>query len=208
MIGFYQALRMEMGSGSILGYFLQALPVVLLAGLVYVVTRILWVKKAVGRRHNWPAELMRCLFVCYLAGLVCLVILPANYLLSVYDALFFGWWAQIPPLFRLGNVNLTPTVLEYTGGSLALGSWVRQMLVLNVAMLIPFGFFLPLLTAKARGKSAFLIAILSPLAIETLQFFIGRSFDIDDLLCNFIGILIGLLLAWAVRKLASTSRPA
>ena len=208
MMEWYQMLRMEMGSGSILGYFLQALPAALLAGLVYAVSRVLWLRKLGRRRESWPKELTRFLFVCYLTGLSCLVILPANYPLSLYDALVLGWWDQVPPLFRPGVVHLIPTIVEYLSGSLTLGSWVRQMLVLNIAMLIPLGFFLPVLSANVRGKFALLLAVLIPLAMELLQLAFGRSFDLDDILCNFAGIVMGYLLARAVQKLDRKGRPA
>lgn len=191
---------MEMNSGSILGYFLQALPVALLAGVVYAVLRIGYVK----RRNflNWPTEVMGWLFTCYLTGLCSLVILPANFWLSVYDGIFFGWWDQIWPIFHLGEINLVPTILKYLDGTLTLGNWVKQMLIGNIAMLIPFGFFLPFLCQKFRWKIAFAIAIIVPVIIETLQFIFGRCFDVDDIICNFAGIIFGIFLAWGGKKFA------
>ena len=43
-------------------------------------------------------------------------------------------------------------------------------------------------------------AVLIPIGCETLQLLFGRSFDVDDLICNFIGIVIGAAVAFAIRK--------
>ncbi|MGI6095547.1 MAG: VanZ family protein [Lachnospiraceae bacterium] len=63
----------------------------------------------------------------------------------------------------------------------------------NVVGFIPFGLFLPLLSKNSRS---FLFIMLSGLAVsltvETIQL-IGRvgSFDVDDLLLNTIGAVLG-----------------
>ena len=195
----YNLFRMEMSSGSILGYFLQALPAAIFAGIVYAALRIGFIKKR-GRRINWPAEAMEWLFACYLTGLCSLVILPANFWLSVYDGIFFGWWDQIGPIFQMGEINLVPTIVEYFAGTVTLGSWVKQMLIGNIAMLVPFGFFLPFLTKRFRGKAAVAAAVAVPVILEAVQFIFGRSFDVDDIICNFVGIILGAFLAKGVKK--------
>lgn len=49
------------------------------------------------------------------------------------------------------------------------------------------------------------IAVLTPVCVEVLQLVFGRSFDVDDLICNFIGILAGAALAFAVLKISALS---
>ena len=169
----WNALRQEMGSGTILGYFLQAVPVALLVGIGYAVLRFLYLRRR-RRPVQWPSEVMGLLFVCYLTGLCSLVILPANFWLHVYDGILLGWWEEMGTVFRLGEVNL--------------------------AMFVPFGFVLPFLPKRLKRGQALLTAIVVPLLAESLQLIFGRSFDIDDLICNFLGIVIGLLIAWPIRK--------
>ena len=194
----WSALRQEMASGTILGYFLQAVPAALVAGIGYAVFRFLYVKRR-RRPIQWPSEVMGLLFVCYLTGLCSLVILPANFWLHVYDGIFLGWWEEMGTVFRLGEVNLVPVLVRYLQGEVTLGSWVKEMLVGNLAMFVPFGFFLPFLTERLKKRQALLIAAAVPLLAESLQLFFGRSFDIDDLICNCLGIVIGLLIAWPIR---------
>lgn len=200
----YNYFRVEMNSGSILGYFLQALPIALLVGTVYAVLRTSKLKKH-EKPMNWPIEVMRWLFACYLTGLCSLVILPANFWLSIYDGVFFGSWDQVGPIFHIGEINLIPTIVKCFTGEFILGSWVKQMLLGNIAMLIPLGFFLHLITKKYRGRTAYIAAIIIPIIMESLQLIFGRSFDIDDLICNFIGIILGFLLAWGAEKKCGAS---
>lgn len=199
MLGLYNLFRMEMNSGTILGYFLQAVPITILVGVVYIVWRLVFLKRE-RRRVPWFPELMRLLFVCYLTGLCSLVILPANFWLHVFDGVFFGWWENLGGFFRLGEVNLVPSLVRCLSGELILGSWVKEMLVGNVAMFLPFGFFLPLSTERLSGKRALVAAALVPVAVELLQLTVGRSFDVDDLICNFLGIAIGYGIGAAAKR--------
>ena len=193
----YSKLRMIMGSDSITGYFLQALPIACLAGVIYIVIRLCRAKKT-SAQIKWPTELLRLVFVCYLTGLVSLIILPANFWLYVYDGLFFGWWDELGPVFQIGDIDLVPSLVGWLGGELSLGSWVKKMLIGNIAMFVPMGFLLPLVTKVKDRKSLLRASIIIPLACEVLQLVFGRSFDIDDLICNFVGILLGAVICHCV----------
>ena len=61
-------------------------------------------------------------------------------------------------------------------------------------MFMPYGLFITyFLKTKKVSLILFLSFILS-LTIEITQFFIGRVFDIDDIMLNLIGALIGFYL--------------
>ena len=192
-------LRMIMGSGSVLGYFLQALPIACLAGIVYLVIRAVMLRKRKAP-VRWGMELLRLIFVCYLTGLISLVILPANFWLYFYDGVFLGWWYGFEQMLRLGDINLMPSLIRWLNGELSIGSWVRTMLIGNVLMFVPMGLLLPLITRIGCGRRMLAAAVLIPVGCETLQLLFGRSFDVDDLICNFIGIVIGAAVAFAIRK--------
>ncbi len=67
----------------------------------------------------------------------------------------------------------------------------------NIALFIPFGFMITDMIKEKAGKSNILITslitLLTSATIEVIQMFIGRSFDIDDILLNFIGGIIGFI---------------
>ena len=198
-IKIYNFFRMEMNSGSILGYFLQAVPITIVIGIVYLILRLVFLKRK-NRHIAWVSEIMRLLFVCYLTGLCSLVILPANFWLSFFDAIFFGWWEDMGSFFNFGEINLIPTIVKCLSGDYSLGSWVKEMLVGNIIMFMPFGFFLPFVVENLNRRNAFMIFLVVPFVVESLQLFVGRSFDIDDLICNFLGIIIGFIIAGMIKK--------
>ena len=198
-IEIYNFFRMEMNSGSILGYFLEAVPITIVVGIVYLILRLVFLKRE-KRSVIWASETMRLLFVCYLTGLCSLVILPANFWLHVYDGIFFGWWEYMGTFFKFGEINLIPTIVKCLIGEFSLGSWVKEMLIGNIVMFLPFGFFLPFVVEGLNRRNAFMISLVVPLVVEFLQLFVGRSFDIDDLICNFLGIIIGFIIAGMIRK--------
>jgi glycopeptide antibiotics resistance protein len=74
------------------------------------------------------------------------------------------------------------------------GDTVRQIL-LNVIMMMPFGFLLPIVKNK-KLLSCILLTFLFSLGIELLQPLIGgvRSADITDLITNTVGGFAGYLL--------------
>ena len=73
------------------------------------------------------------------------------------------------------------------------------MLIGNMAMFLPLGFFLPFVTERVNGKNIFAADIVMPLIVEVLQIVFGRSFDIDDLICNFFGIVVGFFIAYVIK---------
>lgn len=172
--------------------FLEVVPITCLVGLIYAIYRYIKIKRQ-ALSVKWGEEIIRWLFVCYLTGLVNLVLTPPNlwshfwfYVRNGYgtgDDFFRGWFS--------GGFNFVPTLYKCLVGEFTLGSWVRQMLAGNILMLVPMGFFLPLVSEKVNKRSILVFAITIPAAVELIQPIVGRSFDIDDLLCNFIGIVFG-----------------
>lgn len=66
-------------------------------------------------------------------------------------------------------------------------------------MFMPIGFILPLLY-KISGKKVILLGSLFSLFIETSQLFLQRGTDIDDLMLNSLGVVLGLLIYKLVDK--------
>lgn len=63
----------------------------------------------------------------------------------------------------------------------------------NIILFIPIGFFLPMIY-DIKGKYVILIGCLFSLFIELFQLILPRWTDIDDILLNTFGVLIGYLL--------------
>ncbi len=71
----------------------------------------------------------------------------------------------------------------------------------NIVMFMPFGFLFPLCFRRTFGflKTFGCGAALSA-AVELIQFFIGRTCDVDDLILNSLGAALGWLLFYAAQE--------
>jgi glycopeptide antibiotics resistance protein len=111
------------------------------------------------------------------------------------------------------HVNLVPlrTIGEVAEPDLAAAA-VRQA-VGNVLLFVPFGLLLPLTVARFRKfRSALVAGFLLSLTIEVLQLglllgrLMDRSADVDDVVLNTIGAVLGYAI-WAM-LFRKTSHPA
>ncbi len=64
----------------------------------------------------------------------------------------------------------------------------------NLIMFVPFGFFTSYIMRPAKLKYVFIITIIISFTIEITQTQIGRVFDIDDVLLNILGGILGFLI--------------
>lgn len=92
----------------------------------------------------------------------------------------------------IGGTNLIPfkEMFRYEIGS---ENFYKQV-VGNIILFMPFGFFATYYTKIAKIRNISLITFLVSLTIETVQKFIGRSFDVDDIILNVLGGILGFLI--------------
>ena len=91
-----------------------------------------------------------------------------------------------------GGTNLSPfkEIFRYEVGS----SLFYRQVVGNIAMFVPLGYFASRYCKIKDFLTIFLVTLLSSGVIETVQYFIGRCFDIDDIILNIVGGVFGFLL--------------
>ena len=78
----------------------------------------------------------------------------------------------------------------------------------HVLLFVPLGFFLPLFWKKFSSFwYAALFGFCTSLLIELLQIFTFRATDINDLMTNTVGTVLGYLLARVVLKLLPGTEP-
>lgn len=139
----------------------------------------------------------------YVLGQFTLMLTFAVYFLTMMHLVFF------PIEVNLGEYrNLTPWY-KSTNFIPVLTIDVKTF-VLNIIMLIPFGMYLPFLSRKIRSiKQAARLGLYVSLSFELTQLAIrillgsGRSTDINDLIANTLGAVIGFLL---IRQLLRISQ--
>ncbi len=173
------------------GYFLQILPVALLAGAVY------WAIKFRGRREITKGRMLcGTLFVCYMAGLVCLLL--------ALDAIGDVWYLLLYHRSEFGvrantwDYNLIPHIHR----------WLEGESLANIALYLPFGFLYPLAGDRRTWKRTLLAGFLCSLGIELVQPLVGRAFDINDIMLNTLGVLVSATLLFAVKKIIAARRDA
>lgn len=81
------------------------------------------------------------------------------------------------------------------------GPWVMFLMVANIGIFLPVGVFSALLWRKPRWWKSLAVGLGASTAIESIQYFIGRSADVDDVLLNTAGALLGFWLFWLARAL-------
>lgn len=169
------------------GYMLLALP-------VWIFLRTLYQLKREIRPH-WVREIGMAIFVLYLVGLA-----------SQTICVFGGGWSPLSDALdpisyaRMRwaggyGINLVP--FATVKSMLRFGSFSQKLINLagNVLIFIPLGCLLPALWKRLRRcwKTIPLCAAVS-LLIESVQLFVGRSVDVDDLILNTLGGALGYLL--------------
>jgi glycopeptide antibiotics resistance protein len=108
---------------------------------------------------------------------------------------------------QVGDPNYVPfkTILPYLLGdngfligALNIGG--------NIGFLIPIGFLLPFVFARIDWKRSLVVAVLSGMSIELTQVFLNIGiFDIDDVILNGLGVMVGYWLFLLFQKIMSSS---
>lgn len=64
----------------------------------------------------------------------------------------------------------------------------------NVLLFVPYGFFSCYILKTRKFYVPFILLIVASVTIETVQYYIGRVFDIDDIILNIVGGIIGYII--------------
>ena len=90
------------------------------------------------------------------------------------------------------GTNIIPfrEILRYEPGTT---SFYKQVIG-NILMFIPLGYFMTSFCRIRDLGTITIVSILSSFVIEIVQNYIGRSFDVDDIILNVVGGIIGFLL--------------
>lgn len=155
-------------SSTILEFLNQTWPLMLISTVVLVTIRITYIFKNKVEFILYK-ELMMLVFILYI---MCLF-----YIVTYQDVTYHTTSNFIP--FK--------EMFRYQIGS---GMFIRQV-VGNVFMFAPFGFFLGYLLKLDKVTPAFILSLITSFTIEVTQSKIGRIFDIDDIILNVLGGIIG-----------------
>ena len=134
-------------------------------------------------------------------GIICFILYISLLIYLVFFAESFGR-TEISGARRY-NLELFKEIRRFYVYRNTLGIYAFLLNVAgNVLIFIPFGFILPIIgKKKANIFKTLLITVIFVFVIECIQFALNvGSFDVDDILLNSIGSLIGHIIFLIFRK--------
>ena len=132
-------------------------------------------------------------------------------LFLLYFLIFSDWYGRSGVMMEY-HYNFIPfrEIIRFWIYRRQLGIWSGINLLGNVLIFVPFGFFKPLAEGRRIFWSTMTDGLFLSLVVEIFQFFakVGR-FDVDDLILNTLGVVVGYLIfvvCNAMRRMYGTKR--
>ena len=154
-------------------------PLILFVSVVYISLRGAYLFKG-SRKVVIYKEILTLVFIIY--------ILCLYHILTVQNT---GY----------GGINFTPfkEMFRYTFGS---KKFIKNILG-NIVLFIPFGFGASYYLNTKKTLQPVIITLIVSACAEGMQYYLGRIFDIDDILLNVFGGFIGYLIFVAFSAIRS-----
>lgn len=168
-----------------IGYFLQALPIALVVGAIYGIIRF---RKDMETPKS--RKLFSCAFVCYITGLVCLVVG-----LDLMNIFWYKLFYRMDPGKTIGWFG---GVFDF---ALDFFNNISGETIGNFLMFLPFGILYPLSQKEPVWKNCVIRGLGAVAVIEVLQPIFGRAFDMNDIILNSLGILVSTTILLGAKRI-------
>ena len=153
-------------------------------------------RRSLGRRGLYSGLGRECtllLFWMFAAGLAALTLFPhgfwpGGFLAALQGEQVLPAWGETAEKLAWLPRNLIP--FHEIRRSLD-SPWTLFLLLGNIGMFVPLGFGTAALWRRANWRRGLLTGLGCSCTIEFVQFFIGRSTDIDDVILNAAGAMAG-----------------
>lgn len=134
------------------------------------------------------------------------VIFLILYLCVFCYALFFYVGRGFTTQYHIRKVNLIPfvnTIVPYMTGTSRGGIYIAaENMLANILLFVPIGFYAGIFFGKTKRGARVAAIVGVPVAVEVLQYIFGRGIsDIDDVIVNSFGGLLGLFLCLVAERL-------
>lgn len=186
---------------SILLYIENMIPYLIICLPIYFLFRYYYVKKKLKGRYRAWHEILLSILVAVMVGVISQTIIPEFELINGK--------IQMATLALKERFNFIPfrifyetyiEVVRYQNFSYL---WIS--LISNICIFIPIGILLPLLyTSYKKWHKTLLFGISFSIGIEAIQIFLPRATDIDDVILNTFGTLLGFWIYIGIQKIFST----
>ena len=144
------------------------LPLIIFVSVVIITLRLTYLKE--NGKIIFHKELLMLIFIIY--------ILCLYHVVTVQD-------------INYGGINLVPfkEMFRYDIGSY---KFIKNIIG-NILLFMPYGFFSSYYLNNKKLGTNIILCLVATFTIESIQYYIGRVFDIDDIILNVIGGIIGYL---------------
>ena len=172
-----------------IGYFLQMVPIALLTCVGFTIYK----KRRESDRPLWSAVLMS-LFPAYLLSLIGLTLFSQ----MIGDAYYILFYHQMPWPEGEGGYQWLSLIYDF---KLDFFRDFSPENLGNIILFLPFGILYPLFRPGSTWRRTLALGIVTSLVIENIQPLMDRSFDINDLVLNTIGVAVSTAVFFFLRGL-------
>lgn len=193
------------------GYTLGPAP--LMIGAVILALVVCAYRARKGNSHARVAAIGA--FVVYVAGVLAMTVFPLHFGRPAFSMAADPLWRDSVNLvpFRTITLYLRSLLLDAQLSRPQLAAIARANLLGNLALLAPVGLLAPAVWPHVRRWwRVAMLGVVAATSIEALQFarrfvlgMAGRSIDIDDVLLNAVGALLGYAVFIIVRRMSDCS---
>lgn len=182
----------------VIQYIWNMFPYCVLGAVLFIIFRVIFQK---DNTLDLKKDIATGLFIAYCFGLASQTIIPHfNFGISSSTGKPF---LDVFITNDNSSINLIPfkTIFEQIVGrnevvsQIDIGCVSILNLLSNIFLFSPIGFFVPLINERYISlKKIILIGVSTSCVVEVIQLFIGRSCDIDDVILNTCGVVIGFII--------------
>lgn len=166
---------------KIINYIFNMLPIMFISIPLFILIRITIYKFYLKIKANWFHEITLLILYMFIIGLMSQA-LTGNFSIKNVD---------------IAKINLIPfKILVETYQEVFINNNINYFIINflgNIIMFIPIGLIIPILF-KTNDLIVILSGFCSSLFIEISQLFLIRGTDIDDLIFNTLGVILGLVI--------------
>ena len=156
---------------------------------------------------TWPMLLIS--IVILVSFRICYIIKKGDKFVFYKELLMLSFIIYILCLFQV--VTFTDDVTWSTNNFIPFKEIMRYSItsrlflknvIGNMIMFLPFGFFISYYLENKKPYLTIVLTLIASIAIESVQMVIGRVFDVDDILLNLCGGMLGYLIYYLLYKLS------
>ncbi|PGZ55857.1 hypothetical protein COE56_02870 [Bacillus anthracis] len=189
-------------------YMINGSAFILLGIICYLIVRIIFIGMKRKKDVNWWKELISFLFAIYIGMVVAVTLFPIpigfpkniNHISPSINMIPFA--SIIEDIGKIG--------IAYDGDVLFMIGLIVRNVGGNILLFMPLGFLAPIIwdTFK-KAKNTIILGLVISISIELLQLIESlfsewlRITDIDDVICNVIGSIVGYFIYKIIIMLAA-----